>query len=145
MLLKDKLIMAVDFDGTIALTQYPHIEKANERLIAFLKVWQETGNIVILNTCRHDDDLMDACDYLYDNYNFLFDYVNENVPELIEKYGDTRKIAADIYIDDKNMDIMSILRYFDNLKGEKLSESKENSNEGLAQESINTIEEGSRT
>lgn len=145
MLLKDKMILAVDFDGTIALTQYPHIEKANERLIAFLKVWQETGNIVILNTCRHDDDLMDACDYLYDNYNFLFDYVNENVPELIEKYGDTRKIAADIYIDDKNMDIMSILRYFDNLKGEKLSESKENSNEGLAQESINTIKEGSGT
>lgn len=131
----DKMILAIDFDGTIAQTQYPHIEKANERLIDFLKVWQETGNIVILNTCRHDDDLMDACSYLYDNYNFIFDYVNENVPELIEKYGDTRKIAADIYVDDKNMDIMSVLRCFDNLKGEKLSESKENSNEGLAPES----------
>ena len=145
MLLKDKLIIAVDFDGTIATTQYPFIEKANERLIDFLKAWQESGNIVILNTCRHDDDLMEACSYLYDNYNFIFDYVNENVPELIEKYGDTRKIAADIYVDDKNMDLMSILTAFDNMKGDIIKKSEGNPNAKLAQESVEAVEGGARS
>ena len=32
-----------------------------------------------------------------------FDFVNENVPELVEKYGDSRKIAAHYYIDDHNL------------------------------------------
>lgn len=132
MLLKDKLIMAINFDGTIATTQYPFIEKANERLIAFLKAWQESGNIVILNTCRHDEELMDACSYMYENYNFLFDYVNENVPEIIEKYGDTRKIAADIYVDDKFVNLTAILTAFDNMKGDIIKKSEENPNAKLA-------------
>lgn len=145
MLLKDKLIVAVDFDGTMVITQYPFIEKANERLIDFLKAWQESGNIVILNTCRHDDELMDACSYMYENYNFLFDYVNENVPEVIEKYGDTRKIAADIYVDDKLVNLTAILTALDNMKGDIIKKSEGDPNAKLAPESINTIKKGSKT
>lgn len=35
-------------------------------------------------------------------YGLEFDAVNENLPEMIKRYGnDSRKIHADVYIDDK--------------------------------------------
>jgi hypothetical protein len=39
----------------------------------------------------------------------VFDAYNENLPELIERYGgDCRKISADFYADDKNIFIVGI-------------------------------------
>lgn len=41
------------------------------------------------------------------NYGLIFDTINEQLPELTELYGnDTRKICADIYIDDKGVNPM---------------------------------------
>lgn len=96
----DKKIIAVDFDGTLAITEYPEIVKPIESVIEFVKAEKEKGNIIILNTCRHDTALEQAIEWCKVQ-GIEFDYVNENVPELIEKYGDCRKIAADLYIDDK--------------------------------------------
>lgn len=74
------------------------------QLINWIK--QNRNNyIFILYTCRHDKELQNAIDYLQKEHNLIFDYINENVPELIEKFGDCRKIAADYYIDDKNIKI----------------------------------------
>lgn len=40
-----------------------------------------------------------------------FDTVNENLPELIEAYGgDTRKINADVYFDDKAVNPIPIMQ-----------------------------------
>ena len=37
----------------------------------------------------------------------IFDAVNENLPDMIEKFGgDSRKIFADVYIDDKALRIL---------------------------------------
>ena len=39
----------------------------------------------------------------------IYDAVNENLPEIIERYGgDSRKIFADIYIDDRMKEPMSL-------------------------------------
>lgn len=77
------------------------------QLINWIK--QNRNNyIFILYTCRHDKELQNAIDYLKENYNIEFNYINENVKELIDQYGDTRKIYADYYIDDKNIAIKEI-------------------------------------
>ena len=34
-----------------------------------------------------------------------FDAVNENLPERIAEFGGHKKISADFYIDDKNMEV----------------------------------------
>ena len=96
-------IVAVDFDGTLCESNYPFIGKANEGLISYLQYRKNTLNdILILWTCRNGELLDKAIDWCKSN-GLIFDYVNENSKEAIDKFGgDTRKIYADIYIDDKN-------------------------------------------
>lgn len=54
-----------------------------------------------MNTCREGERLQEAVDWCA-NFGLGFDAVNDNLPELIEFLGhDCRKIAADVYIDDK--------------------------------------------
>lgn len=97
------MIIAVDFDGTLSLgARWPELGVANKELFEYLSEKQESGATLILWTCRHDGYLMDAIDWC-SSFGLRFDYVNENVPWLIEKYGDCRKVFADVYIDDKNM------------------------------------------
>ena len=57
---------------------------------------------VILWTCRRDDLLTEAVTFCKE-YGLKFDAINENLPEVIEwMHGDSRKIYADWYIDDRN-------------------------------------------
>lgn len=94
-------IYAVDFDGTLAESVWPGIGKPNRTLISHLIKRRNEGNKVILWTCRCGDRLEEAvtwCSY----HGLNFDAVNENLPEMVEFYGnDSRKIFADVYIDDK--------------------------------------------
>lgn len=102
----DKII-AVDFDGTLAITEYPKIIEPIEPVISYIKQCKAEGNIIILNTCRHDTELIEAVEWCK-SQGVIFDYVNENVPELIEKFGDCRKIFADEYIDDKAVNVSEV-------------------------------------
>ena len=44
----------------------------------------------------------DSLDLSRREHGLVFDMINENLPELVELYGnDCRKVNADIYIDDK--------------------------------------------
>ena len=96
-------IIAVDFDGTLFDTEWPSIIKEpNCKLIDWLisrRVY--CGDRIILWTCRCGKDLevaVEACA----KQGLIFDAINENLPDMIEKFGgDSRKIFADIYIDDK--------------------------------------------
>lgn len=101
--LQGNKIYAVDFDGTLSLNaRFPAIGDPNKRLFSALKKVQGDGAIIILYTCRTGADLEAAVAFCGMN-GLVFDYINENLPELIELYGgDTRKINADYYIDDKN-------------------------------------------
>lgn len=100
--MKRKVIYAVDFDGTLCKSIYPGIGEPNTNLINYLKRKKAKGNtILILWTCRCGEDLKEAVSWCR-RLGLKFDYVNENVPELIKKHGnDCRKIFADVYIDDK--------------------------------------------
>lgn len=94
-------VIAVDFDDTLCAGKWPDIGEPNYKLIEYLKDQQAAGVRLILWTCRCGTMLSNAVEWCRE-YGLEFDTVNENLPELIESYGsDSRKINADIYIDDK--------------------------------------------
>ncbi len=94
-------IIAVDFDGTLCADRYPEIGRANEDVIQYLKHMKQRGSKLILWTCRCSQPLEHALDWCL-TQGLEFDAVNENVPEIIERYGsNSRKIYADLYFDDK--------------------------------------------
>ena len=90
-----------DFDGTLCEDKFPNIGPVRKHAMKQAKTIKADGNILILWTCRCGKRLQEAIDFCK-SHGLEFDYVNENVPENIEKYGnDCRKIYADYYIDDK--------------------------------------------
>lgn len=94
-------IIAVDFDGCLAVTDYPTILRPIESTIRAVKQRQADGAFIILWTCRCDKELDEAVEWCR-LQGLVFDSVNEHCPWLIEKYkNNTRKIAADEYWDDK--------------------------------------------
>lgn len=98
----DFKIIAVDFDGTLCENKWPEIGEPNKELIAYLKKRQEAGDKLILWTCRVGE-VRDAAVAWSAEQGLIFDAVNENLPEVLEWMGgDTRKIFANKYIDDRN-------------------------------------------
>lgn len=94
-------IIAVDFDGTLCSDCYPEIGLPNLPLIYLLKQLQVQGKKIILWTCRCEERLEEAVRWC-EMFGLQFDAVNANVPETLERYGmESRKISADVYIDDK--------------------------------------------
>lgn len=101
MLIDEYKIIAVDFDGTLNFSPFPEVGSANKKLFVHLILERSKGNRVILNTCRIGQALQDAVEFCLNN-GLEFDAINANLPDVIEKYGgDTRKVAADVYIDDQ--------------------------------------------
>ena len=94
--------IAVDFDGTIVEHKFPEIGKEN--LFAFLTLaeLEKRGARLILWTFRTGKELDDAIEYCRKN-GIEFYAVNKNYPEEIFDDTVSRKIDADIYIDDKNI------------------------------------------
>lgn len=96
------LKIAVDFDGTIVEHEFPKIGK--EKLFAFqtLKELEKMGIKLILWTFRNGKELEEAVEYCRKN-GIEFYAVNKNYPEEIFDETVSRKIDADIYIDDRNI------------------------------------------
>ena len=95
------MIIAVDFDGTITKeSKWPELGEPNIPLINELIRRRRNGDKLILWTCR-DGDLLNAAINFCKTFGLEFDAVNENLPEIIETYGGSRKISADLYVDDK--------------------------------------------
>ncbi len=94
-------IIAVDFDGTLCFSSWPELGEPNLPLIDYLRSWRASGNKLILWTCRAGVALEKAVDWCQKQH-LEFDAVNDNLPEIIELYGNnSRKISCDYYIDDK--------------------------------------------
>lgn len=94
-------IYAIDFDGTLCESVFPDIGSPNMALIEHLKKRRKQGNKLILWTCRVGDRLQEAVEWCK-QYGLEFDCINENLPEMIEQWnGESRKVFADVYIDDK--------------------------------------------
>lgn len=98
----DSKVIAVDFDGTVVEHKYPAIGK--EMLFAFatLKALQQKGHKLILWTFRAGTTLQEAIDYCKKN-GIEFYAVNKNYPEEVYDENISRKINADIFIDDRNV------------------------------------------
>lgn len=94
-------IVAVDFDGCLVSDNYPEIgnlntELAKELMFGEYRYWKK-----ILWTSRTGKMLYDAIEFCRDNH-IHFDAVNTNIKEVRDLTGDdTRKVYADLYLDDK--------------------------------------------
>lgn len=100
--LKQSLIIAVDFDGTIVEDAYPNIGKP--KLFAFdtLKKLQNEGHRLILWTYRSGKKLEEAIKFCESN-GISFYAVNASYEDEEIDSEKSRKIHADIFIDDRNV------------------------------------------
>lgn len=94
-------IIAVDFDGCLCGNAWPEIGEPNKALIGSLRDSAARGDKLILWTCREGEQLARAVEWCKAQ-GLEFDAVNANLPEMNALYGnDSRKIGADLYLDDK--------------------------------------------
>lgn len=99
-------IIAVDFDGTLFETDYPHIIRPIFPVIDMAIARKEKGDKLILWTCRAGKELLDAITAC-NKEGLYFDAVNDNLEEMKEAWGNNpRKVAADEYWDDRNCRIV---------------------------------------
>ncbi len=94
--------IAVDFDGTIVQNAYPDIGKPIIFAFETLKKLQEEGNLLILWTYRSGNKLQEAVDFCKSN-GIEFYAVNKSYPEEVMSGSISRKIHADLFIDDRNI------------------------------------------
>lgn len=112
------MILSVDFDNTICRTKYsfPACGKPtilNRVVWLYVRHKKKQGWIIILNTLREPYKHLDDAIQLCNKHNIPIDYVNQNVPSEVEKWGDSRKIACDLQLDDKNIGLIGwLLRKF---------------------------------
>jgi len=101
-MLTETITIAVDFDGTIVEDEYPKIGKPIIFAFDTLKRLQEQGHRLILWTYRKGQALEEAVQFCEKN-GIVFYAVNKSFPEeeFDPKYS--RKINADIFIDDRNV------------------------------------------
>ena len=93
--------LAIDFDGTICEQSFPAVGLLKKDADKYIRKLAKDGHNIIINTCRSGKYEGMAQDFL-DVNNIPYHYINGNLPQLIEHYGqDCRKISADVYIDDK--------------------------------------------
>lgn len=98
-------VYCIDFDGCLCVDAYPEIGAPDLDVINFCKSLRRDGHKLILWTCREGEQLREAVNWCADK-GLIFDAHNANLPERIALYGtDPRKIGADYYIDDHNLDI----------------------------------------
>lgn len=96
-------IVAIDFDGTIVTDKFPEIGECNKGMFDLCFRLKEQGVKLILWTSRDGQALKNAVTYCWQR-GLSFDAINENVKEVRELFhNDTRKVYADLYIDDKSI------------------------------------------
>lgn len=100
------MIVAVDFDGVLCEDAFPGIGTPHYDVIQLVRGVIDAGHEVVLWTARADDRLTEAVEWCED-YGLHFDAVNENAPSNRARYeaeypNGTRKVYADVYLDDKS-------------------------------------------
>ena len=104
------MIIAIDFDGTLCERAWPNIGAEKPRVVRMAKELRAAGNKLILWTCREGERLKEALEWCADR-ELYFDAVNDNIPELVKLYDcNSRKVSADMYIDDKSMNELEALQ-----------------------------------
>ena len=98
------MVIAVDFDGTIVEHRYPAIGKELPFAIDTLRKLAEEGHRLILWTVREGQYLDDAVEFCRSR-GLEFYAVNRDYPEEEKENNQrfTRKLKADLWIDDRNL------------------------------------------
>lgn len=96
-----RLVVAVDFDGTIVDHAFPKIGVMKKGAREALQTLKLQGHTIIIWTCRTLPQHIAEAKRWLDEYNIPYDYFNENAPEA--PYPCRPKIYADVYIDDRNL------------------------------------------
>ncbi len=97
------MTIAIDFDGTLVKHKYPKIGKKIPFSTEAVKQLKADGHKLILWTYRTGRMLDEALDYCT-NEGLEFDAVNRNAKEeVFNPQVMSRKIIADMYIDDRNI------------------------------------------
>lgn len=99
---KPSLVIAIDFDGTIVEHRYPFIGKIRPFAFETLEALQVKGHRLILWSHRAGKKLDEAVKFC-NAHGIEFYAVNKNYPEEVWSENESRKILADIYIDDRNL------------------------------------------
>ena len=107
------MIIAVDFDGILCKNRFPEIGEPNYRIISYIRQLMDRGHEVILWTVRNGEELGEAVRWCED-YGLHFCAINDQAPSNKAEYAgkyetESRKVYADIYIDDHNIEYMSVL------------------------------------
>lgn len=100
------MIIAVDFDGILAEDEFPSIGEPNRQMVELVKTLIKDGHEVVLWTSRTGQELSNALTWSFFR-GLEFCAINDNAPSNKAKYlalypQGTRKVSADIYIDDHN-------------------------------------------
>lgn len=95
--MKEILILAVDFDGTIANNRFPKVGAFKPYALWTLKRHQKRGGKVLLFTCRDNIRTWDAI-LAMEKRGFTPDYVNEQTVDFLDAES---KPYYDLLIDDR--------------------------------------------
>ena len=97
------MYIAVDFDGTIVSDRYPEIGKELPFATATLRQLMEDGHKLVLWTVREGELLQEAVDWC-EKKGVRFYAVNKDYDEeAMQGKHFSRKIKADIFIDDRGI------------------------------------------
>lgn len=96
----DRVIIAIDFDGTCVEHDYPAIGLEVEGCVEVLRELNKRGHRLILHTMRSGEKLDKAVKWFKDREIALW-AVNEN-PEQ-KAWTESPKVFANIYIDDSSL------------------------------------------
>lgn len=100
---KNRMTIAVDFDGTIVEHRYPAIGPELPFAIETLKRLHEERHRLILWTVR-EGRLLDEAVRFCQQRGLTFYAINSNYPEESPLHATyTRKLQADLFIDDRNL------------------------------------------
>lgn len=96
------MVISVDFDGTLVEHAYPKIGKEIPFAFDTLKRLQNEGHLLILFSVREGELLDEAVEYCKKK-GVEFYAVNSSDPECTDSHRVTRKVNADVFIDDHNL------------------------------------------
>lgn len=102
--MKHKAILLIDFDETIAFSNYPDILDLVPGAKETINKLFDEGFYIIINTCRSGKEEIKVFNFLKEN-GVNFHLINKNHKGILTFFkDDSRKICGDLHFDDKNIE-----------------------------------------
>jgi hypothetical protein len=109
-MIKEHLIISVDFDATLVDSEYPKIIGLKPWAKEVMTKWYNQGIYLIINTCRNGEAEWECETFLFEN-RVPYHKVNDHSPFIKQKYFNphhpiSRKLLSQINIDDTSLNYM---------------------------------------